>query len=101
MIVLRREVGDVLRGHRQAQGRTLREISASAAVSLGDLSGGEGGGEEASSAPLAATARAPPLPMSQMLGDVSAGAAESEAVSALVPLPISQRSETLVRASAA
>ena len=38
MILLRREVGDVLRDHRQAQGRTLREVSVSAAVSLGYLS---------------------------------------------------------------
>ena len=38
MILLRRELGDVLRDHRQAQGRTLREVSASAAVSLGYLS---------------------------------------------------------------
>jgi hypothetical protein len=71
MIVLRREVGDVLRGHRQAQGRTLREISASAAVSLGYLS------------------------------EVSDRAAESEAISALLTLPVARRSDTLVRASAA
>ena len=38
MVLLRRELGDVLRDHRQAQGRTLREVSASAAVSLGYLS---------------------------------------------------------------
>ena len=38
MILLRRELGDVLREHRQSQGRTLREVSASASVSLGYLS---------------------------------------------------------------
>jgi hypothetical protein len=39
--------------------------------------------------------------MSQMLSDVSDRAAESEAISALVTLPISRRSDTMVRASAA
>jgi transcriptional regulator with XRE-family HTH domain len=101
MIVLRREVGDVLRGHRQAQGRTLREISASAAVSLGYLSEVERGEKEASSELLASICAALHLPMSQMLSDVSDRAAQSEAVSALVTLPISQRSDTMVRASAA
>jgi len=91
MIVLRREVGDVLRGHRQAQGRTLREISASAAVSLGYLSEVERGEKEASSELLASICAALHLPMSQMLSDVSDRAAESEAISALATLPISQR----------
>ena len=98
MIVLRREVGDVLRGHRQAQGRTLREISASAAVSLGYLSEVERGEKEASSELLASICAALHLPMSQMLSDVSDRAAESEAVSALVTLPMPQRPESLVSA---
>ena len=38
MILLRRELGDVLREERQTQGRTLREVSAAASVSLGYLS---------------------------------------------------------------
>ncbi|MDQ3359047.1 MAG: transcriptional regulator, partial [Actinomycetota bacterium] len=38
MVLLRRELGDVLRDQRQHQGRTLREVSASASVSLGYLS---------------------------------------------------------------
>lgn len=101
MILLRREVGDVLRGHRQAQGRTLREISASAAVSLGYLSEVERGEKEASSELLASICGALHLPMSQMLSDVSDRAAESEAVSALVTLPISGRSIAVERASAA
>jgi transcriptional regulator with XRE-family HTH domain len=101
MILLRREVGDVLRDHRQSQGRTLREISAAAAVSLGYLSEVERGEKEASSELLASICAALNLPMSQMLSDVSDRAAESEAVSALVTLPIGRRSDTLVRASAA
>ena len=34
-VVLRREIGEVLRGVRQHQGRTLREVSSQARVSLG------------------------------------------------------------------
>jgi len=74
VIVLRREVGDVLRSHRQAQGRTLREISASAAVSLGYLSEVE----RARRKPLGVARSicgALNLPMSQMLSDVSERAA--------------------------
>ena len=36
--LLRTEIGDVLRGIRRAQGRTLREVSSVAQVSLGYLS---------------------------------------------------------------
>ncbi len=38
MVLLREELGDVLRDARRAQGRTLRDISAKASVSLGYLS---------------------------------------------------------------
>ena len=38
MGVLRQEIGEVLRSVRQRQGRTLREVSHSARVSLGYLS---------------------------------------------------------------
>ena len=101
MILLRRELGDVLREHRRSQGRTLREVSASAAVSLGYLSEVERGEKEASSELLASICAALNLPMSRMLSDVSVRAARSEAISALVTLPVGQRSDTLVRASAA
>ena len=49
MILLRRLLGDVLRRRRQEQGRTLREVSALARVSLGYLSEVERGQKEASS----------------------------------------------------
>lgn len=71
MSLLRREVGDVLRETRQAQGRTLRDVSASAAVSLGYLSEIERGEKEASSEMLASICRALDLPMSRMLLDVA------------------------------
>jgi transcriptional regulator with XRE-family HTH domain len=101
MILLRREVGDVLRDHRQAQGRTLREVSVSAAVSLGYLSEVERGEKEASSELLASICGALHLPMSQMLSHVSHRVAQSEAMSAPLALPVAQRPETMVRASAA
>ena len=53
-IVLRQVIGDELRKRRQDQGRTLREVSAAAAVSLGYLSEVERGQKEASSEMLAA-----------------------------------------------
>ncbi len=52
-VVLRREIGEVLRGVRQHQGRTLREVSSQARVSLGYLSEVERGQKEASSELLA------------------------------------------------
>jgi len=61
----------------------------------------ERGEKEASSELLASICAALHLPMSQMLSDVSDRAAESEAVSALVTLPMPQRPESLVSASAA
>jgi transcriptional regulator with XRE-family HTH domain len=79
----------------------LREISASAAVSLGYLSEVERGEKEASSELLASICGALNLPMSQMLSDVSQRAAQSEALSALLTLPINRPADTLVRASAA
>ena len=54
MVLLRQLLGDVLRRLRVRQGRTLREVSASARVSLGYLSEVERGRKEASSEFLAA-----------------------------------------------
>ncbi|MDO5495826.1 MAG: helix-turn-helix transcriptional regulator [bacterium] len=67
MIVLRREIGDVLRGVRQLQGRTLREVSSAAQVSLGYLSEVERGQKEASSELLASICQALDVPMSEIL----------------------------------
>lgn len=76
--MLRREVGDVLRTRRQALGRTLREVSATASVSLGYLSEIERGEKEASSELLAAVCSALGLPLSAMLRDVSSRLARAE-----------------------
>src|ERR1700745_1587072 len=71
MVLLRQLLGDVLRRLRLRQGRTLREVSASARVSLGYLSEVERGQKEASSELLAAICTALNTPLSHVLGEVS------------------------------
>ena len=78
MIVLRREIGDVLRDARQRQGRTLREVSSSARVSLGYLSEVERGQKEASSELLGSICEALDLPLSLELRVVSDRVAVTE-----------------------
>ncbi|GEL94296.1 helix-turn-helix domain-containing protein [Cellulomonas composti] len=83
MIVLRREIGDVLRDARQRQGRTLREVSSAARVSLGYLSEVERGQKEASSELLSSICDALDVPMSVVLREVSDRVAVAEGL--LVP----------------
>jgi Helix-turn-helix domain len=71
MILLRRLLGDVLRRQRQRQGRTLREVSAAARVSLGYLSEVERGQKEASSELLASICDALGVRMSELMSEVS------------------------------
>ena len=71
MVLLRHLLGDALRRLRQRQGRTLREVSASARVSLGYLSEVERGQKEASSELLAAICGALGTPLSQVFREVS------------------------------
>jgi transcriptional regulator with XRE-family HTH domain len=71
MVLLRQLLGDVLRRLRLRQGRTLREVSASARVSLGYLSEVERGQKEASSELLAAICGALKTPLSQVFREVS------------------------------
>lgn len=61
--LVREVVGDVLRGARMSQGRTLREVSDSARVSLGYLSEIERGRKEPSSELLSAICTALQLPL--------------------------------------
>ena len=71
MVLLRHLLGDVLRRLRLRQGRTLREVSASARVSLGYLSEVERGQKEASSELLSAICSALETPLSHVLREVS------------------------------
>lgn len=69
--VLREEIGEVLRMLRQRQGKTLREISSQARVSLGYISEVERGQKEASSELIAAICEAINVPLSSLLRLVS------------------------------
>ena len=87
MILLRRLLGDVLREHRREQGRTLREVSAAARVSLGYLSEVERGQKEASSELLGSICEALDVPLSEVLRDVSDNLALAEALPELPQVP--------------
>jgi len=71
MVLLRRLLGDELRRRRLRQGRTLREVSAAARVSLGYLSEVERGQKEASSELLASICTALDEPLSVVMRAVS------------------------------
>jgi transcriptional regulator with XRE-family HTH domain len=83
MVVLRHHIGDVLRDARQRQGRTLREVSSAARVSLGYLSEVERGQKEASSELLWSICDALDVPMSLVLREAADRIAVSEGL--LIP----------------
>ncbi|WP_422748096.1 transcriptional regulator ClgR [Mycobacterium sp. WMMD1722] len=76
--LLREVIGDVLRRARISQGRTLREVSDSARVSLGYLSEVERGRKEASSELLGAICGALEVPLSRVLSDAGEELADQE-----------------------
>ena len=67
MILLREHIGGSLRERRLQQGRTLRQVSADAKVSLGYVSEVERGQKEASSELLASICEALDLRLSELL----------------------------------
>ena len=79
MTLLRTHLGNTLRGHRQRQRRTLRDVSGVARVSLGYLSEVERGQKEASSELLGAICDALDVPLSEVLREVSDQLAAHEA----------------------
>ncbi len=84
MVILRRVVGEQLRRLRQDQGRTLRDVSSAARVSLGYLSEIERGQKEPSSELLAAICTALDVPLSILMRSVSDEVASLEAAEAAV-----------------
>ena len=76
--LLREVIGDVLRRARTTQGRTLREVSDTARVSLGYLSEVERGRKEASSELLSAICGALDVPLSRVLSDAGDEMAQEE-----------------------
>lgn len=83
MLLLRRLLGSVLRRTRLRQGRTLREVSTSARVSLGYLSEVERGQKEASSELLISICTALGVPQSEVLRVVSEDLAAAEGVQSI------------------
>jgi transcriptional regulator with XRE-family HTH domain len=84
LVLVRELIGESLREERVSQGRTLREVSKAARVSLGYLSEVERGQKEASSELLASICSALDLPLSIVLNVVSEKMAMYERVT---PLP--------------
>ncbi|MDF5754027.1 helix-turn-helix transcriptional regulator [Spongiactinospora sp. TRM90649] len=93
MVLLRQLLGDVLRRLRVRQGRTLREVSTLARVSLGYLSEVERGQKEASSELLASICGALGVPLSQVLREVSDqfALAELQAAPVMADVPEHER----------
>ena len=80
MVLVRQEIGDVLRDFRQRKGRTLRQVASRASVALGYLSEVERGQKEASSEILASVAEALDVPISVVMREVADRLAMSEGI---------------------
>ncbi len=80
MVLVRQEIGDVLRTHRLRRGQTLRQVAARASVALGYLSEVERGQKEVSSEILASVADALEVPLSVVMREVSDRVAAIEGV---------------------
>ncbi|WP_394551657.1 helix-turn-helix domain-containing protein [Agromyces sp. MMS24-JH15] len=84
MVLVRQEIGDVLRDFRLRKGRTLRQVASKASVALGYLSEVERGQKEASSEILASVAEALDTPISVIMHEVGDRLAVLEGLSAPV-----------------
>lgn len=87
MLLVRQEIGDVLRDVRQRKGHTLRQVASRASVALGYLSEVERGQKEASSEILASVAEALDVPISQIMREVADRLAFSEGIPVSVNVP--------------
>lgn len=87
MLLVRQEIGDVLRDVRQRKGHTLRQVASRASVALGYLSEVERGQKEASSEILASVAEALDVPISQIMREVADRLAFSEGIPVSVKVP--------------
>lgn len=81
MLLVRREIGDVLRELRLQKRHTLRQVAGRASVALGYLSEIERGQKEASSEILLSIAEALDVPISQIMREVSERLAALEGIS--------------------
>jgi len=71
VVLVRQEIGDVLRDFRLQKGQTLRQVASRASVALGYLSEVERGQKEASSEILGSLADALEVPISVIMREVS------------------------------
>jgi transcriptional regulator with XRE-family HTH domain len=85
MILVRQEIGDVLRDFRLQKGRTLRQVASRASVALGYLSEVERGQKEASSEILASVAEALETPISVIMREVGDRLAVLEGIDQVIP----------------
>ncbi|MCU1414415.1 MAG: putative DNA-binding protein [Microbacteriaceae bacterium] len=85
MVLVRQEIGDVLRDFRLQKGRTLRQVASKASVALGYLSEVERGQKEASSEILASVADALETPISVIMREVGDRLAIIEGISNVIP----------------
>jgi transcriptional regulator with XRE-family HTH domain len=81
MVLVRQEIGDVLRDFRLQKAMTLRQVASRASVALGYLSEVERGQKEASSEILASVADALDTPISVIMREVGDRLAIVEGVS--------------------
>ncbi|MDO7881714.1 MULTISPECIES: helix-turn-helix domain-containing protein [Microbacteriaceae] len=86
MVLVRQEIGDVLRDFRLQKGRTLRQVASKASVALGYLSEVERGQKEASSEILASVAEALDTPISVIMREVGDRLAVIEGLTPLAPV---------------
>jgi transcriptional regulator with XRE-family HTH domain len=87
MVLVRQELGDVLRDFRLQKGRTLRQVASKASVALGYLSEVERGQKEASSEILASVADALGTPVSVIMREVGDRLAVLEGIDVPDALP--------------
>jgi transcriptional regulator with XRE-family HTH domain len=87
MVLVRQEIGDVLRDFRLQKGRTLRQVASKASVALGYLSEVERGQKEASSEILASVADALETPISVIMREVGDRLAIIEGVTLGTTIP--------------
>lgn len=100
MPLLREFIGEALRHRRAVTGRTLRDVSGAARVSLGYLSEVERGRKEASSELLAAICDALDLRLSDLLAEVGDALVAAEPTTLARLEPLGARGDS-TRASAA
>jgi transcriptional regulator with XRE-family HTH domain len=86
-MLFRHALGSVLRGIRVEQKRSLREVAASAGMSVGYLSEIERGHKESSSELLAAAASALGVPVATAIAQAAAQMMEADAAVSVLSIP--------------